>query len=136
MRNLILPLALTAGLAFPAAAQWPAPVERQLSQRYNDCMETGDAGMGVTSGMMECSGQEISRQDDRLNQAYRMTMQRLSPARKTKLRADERAWINRRDAGCRREAKVYEGGTAAALNQVQCLLRETIARRLWLEKYR
>lgn len=125
-----------AAIALPAFAQWPAPVERALSKTYNDCMASGAAAQGVTSGMMSCSGDEIGRQDARLNQAYRMTMQRLPRARQATLRTRQRAWIKRRDATCRREADVYQGGTAAALNLSQCILRETIARRLWLERYR
>lgn len=125
-----------AGIAVPAAAQWPAPVERALSREYNECMGRGDAARGVTIAMRECSGAELDRQDARLNQAYRMTMQRLSKARQTKLRTDQRAWIKRRDATCIAAAKKFEGGTMAPLEHGQCALRETIARRLWLEKYR
>lgn len=133
MIKAILTLAML-GASTAATAQWPAPVERALSSRYRDCMATGDARIGVTAGMMECSGQEYSRQDDRLNQAYRMTMQRLSKQRQTKLRTMQRAWIKRRDNGCRREAGT--DGTAATINYSGCILRETIARRLWLERYR
>lgn len=134
MRRLILTIGLGAGLSLPALAQWPAPVERALSREYNACMNREAAG--TTSGMMSCSGAEIDRQDARLNQAYRMTMQRLKPVRQARLRADERAWIARRERTCRAEARTYEDGTAGALNFSQCTLRETIARRLWLERYR
>lgn len=136
MRYPILPLALAAGIALPAAAQWPAPVERAISREYHDCMANTDAAIGVMPAMSECIGSELDRQDARLNQAYRMTMPRLSKARQTKLRTDQRGWIKRRDATCAAAADRFEGGTMAPLEHSQCALRETIARRLWLERYR
>lgn len=141
MRFTIIALALGAGLALPgpaqlAWAQWPAPVERALSREYNDCMARGDAARGATAAMRECSGAEMERQDARLNQAYRMTMQRLPKARQAKLRTAQRAWIRQRDRTCTREALPFHGGTMAPLTHGQCALRETIARRLWLERYR
>lgn len=135
MTRSILLLA-AAGLALPAAAQWPAPVERALSRAYQDCMAGDEVARGVRPAMRQCSGDEYGRQDARLNQAYRMTMQRLSRARQVTLRTSQRAWIARRDAICRRAAARYEGGTMAPLEQSQCAIRETIARRLWLERYR
>ncbi len=136
MRVTIITLALGAGLALPAAAQWPAPVERALSREYNDCMARDAAAAGVTPAMRECTGTELARQDARLNQAYRMTMQRLPKARQAKLRTAQRAWIRQRDRTCTREAMPFHGGTMAPLTHGQCALRETIARRLWLERYR
>lgn len=135
MIRTFLPLAI-AGIAIPVAAQWPAPVERALSREYNECMTRGDAARGVTPAMRECSGAELDRQDARLNQAYRMTMQRLPRARQAKLRTQQRAWIRQRDRACVREAMPFHGGTMAPLTHGQCALRETIARRLWLERYR
>jgi uncharacterized protein YecT (DUF1311 family) len=129
---------LLAALAMPLAAQaqWPKPVEARLTREYRDCMAGGAAAQGQTLAMKVCQSEEIERQDARLNQAYAMVMRRLSPKRKAALRRSERAWIARRDARCEAAARRYEGGTASGLEYQGCYLRETIARTLWLERYR
>lgn len=134
MRLLILIAALGTPLA--AQAQWPKSVEARLTRQYDRCMATGDAARGQTVAMKECNGAEIERQDARLNQAYVMVMKRLSAPRKAALRQSERAWIKARDRKCLAAAAVYQGGTAAGLEYQGCYLRETIARTLWLERYR
>lgn len=123
-------------LTGPAGAQSRAQVERRYSAEYDRCLNTGDAAQGVTSAMMSCTGLEIDRQDARLNQAYRMVMQRLRPNGKARLRTSERAWIARRDRGCRRSTDAIGGGSAAGLNYSGCILHETVKRTMWLENYR
>lgn len=129
-RILIVPLL---ALAAPAAAQWPADVEARVTPEYKTCQASGDAAKGITYAMMNCLGTEIDVQDDRLNAAYRTTMQRTK--RKTALRAAQRGWIKERDTKCRAAAE-RGGGSAAGLEGNGCILRETIARTIWLEKYR
>ena len=119
-----------------AQAQTQAQVERRLSAEYRQCFATGDAARGVTSAMMSCTGEEIDRQDARLNRTYRTAMMRLKPAAKARLRASERRWIAERDRGCRRSARTFEGGTAAGLSYSGCILDETVRRTMWLERYR
>lgn len=134
----MMKLILTAALALPTAAQaqWPKAVEARLTKQYHHCMTSGAAAQGQTLAMKVCQSEEIERQDARLNQAYVMVMKRLSPRRKAVLRQSERAWIAQRDKGCMAAAKTYEGGTASGLEYQGCYLRETIARTLWLERYR
>lgn len=132
--RILLPL-IAAALAAPAAAQWPAAVERRLTRTYTDCMTGGAAARGQTLAMNDCTAAEIERQDARLNQAYVTVMKRLPAKRKAALRNSERQWIARRDRTCRAAAARFGGGTGAGLEYGQCMLRETIARTLWLEDY-
>ena len=85
--------------------------------------------------MTECYDIELSVQDGRLNQAYKMVMQRLPAARKTALKNEERAWIKRRDAICQRHAAPEAGGTMYDVMLSSCLVDETIKRVIVLENY-
>lgn len=134
MKKLILLAALAVPLA--AQAQWPKPVEARLTAKYRSCMATGAAALGQTLAMTVCQSEEIERQDARLNQAYIMVMKRLPAKRKASLRRSERDWIRQRDRGCKAAAAAYQGGTAAGLELQGCVLRTTIERPLWLERYR
>lgn len=125
---------LSSGTALAADPQ--AEVQRRYSRDYDRCMASGDAANGQTMAMMECTGQEIERQDARLNQAYKMVMMRLTAPEKTRLRALERAWIPARDAGCDREAAPERPGSMARIIYQQCILFETTKRTMWLERYR
>ncbi len=123
-------------LATPAAAQWKPAVEARITPAYKDCMAGDDAARGVTPAMTACTHAEVERQDARLNQAYVMVMKRLPATRRPALRTSQRQWIKRRDANCQKAAAAMEGGTGASLEFLGCMMRETIERTLWLEKYR
>jgi uncharacterized protein YecT (DUF1311 family) len=128
------PMALV--LVAPASGRTTSAVEARYSAAYRNCLATGDAAKGVTSGMLDCNGAEIERQDARLNRTYRTVMARLAPPAQAKLRASERAWIGQRDRSCRRDAAVAEGGTLASVIYSGCILDRTIERTMWLERYR
>ena len=128
----ILPLSIAA----PASAEWPAAVERRLTRSYTHCMANGAAGRGQTLAMNNCTSAEIARQDARLNQVYKAVMKRLGPKRKAALRTSERQWVARRDRTCRTAAEAFGDGSGAGLEHGQCILRETIARTIWLENHR
>lgn len=135
MRTLIFILAV-AGIAASAHAQWEPEVERRLSPEYGACQESGEAAQGVTAAMMSCLGEENDRQDARLNQAYRMVINRLSTSGKTKLRQSQRSWIKSRDAAAKKVGEAAGGGSAAGLEYSSTILHQTIRRIIWLEKYR
>jgi uncharacterized protein YecT (DUF1311 family) len=122
-------------LAFTAALQ-AKPAGGDYNREYRQCMRSGNAGRGVTAGIMDCNGVEIDRQDARLNQAYRAAMRRSNPARKAALRASERAWITASDTRCRKEADAEGGGTLSAIVYSDCILEATINRRMWLQSHR
>jgi uncharacterized protein YecT (DUF1311 family) len=124
------------GLSASVVPVSDAAVEAALTAGYRRCMATGAAAEGVTSGIMDCLGAEIDRQDDRLNRTYRELMGRLPPARKTTLRNLQRAWIRQRDEGCAAEPEAQAGGSIAAITHNDCILRETTRRVIWLKGYR
>jgi uncharacterized protein YecT (DUF1311 family) len=99
-------------------------------------MDTGDAADGITSGMIECTQAELTFQDGKLNQAYRMVMTRLPAARQAELRQEQRAWIRSRDAICERERRQAGDGTLSHVAWLDCLVSETIKRTKTLEHYR
>ena len=102
---------------------------------YRKCMETGDAGKGVTSGMRECLGAELKRQDERLNASYQAALAQLGNDDQSTLRSRQRAWLAGRDAGCEQKAEPNKGGTLYPIVYGQCLLDKTIERAGWLETY-
>lgn len=118
------------------APQTNAEVEKRYSAAFNTCVESGDAARGVTPAMAECIDAELDRQDARLNQAYKMVIERLPLKRKTALRTSQRKWIRTRDATCQRAYDAAGGGTASGLEKLGCLTSETIRRTIFLERYR
>jgi len=106
-----------------------AETDEGLSKEHSDCI---DKSGGVTADMLQCEGEELDRQDARLNDAYKKLMSKLSPDRKKALLKAQRAWIKFREANC---DYWYDpqGGTAARLNASGCLLTTTAARAKELE---
>lgn len=104
--------------SFPAVAAEPA-----YSAAYARCMN--DAGS--TAAIVECTSAEFTRQDARLNAAYRTLQQALPKARRASLTRAQRAWIAFKDAEC---AFVLDpdGGSAARIAANQCVLRLTAER--------
>lgn len=106
------------------------------SSNYKQCISTGDALNGVTAAIMDCNGEEIDRQDSRLNQVYALTMASLVPVERARLRDAERSWVVQRDADCHRKESAEEGGTLASIIYSGCILEETTKRAEWLQQYR
>lgn len=98
--------------------------EVEYSKKYDRCM---DVSGGVTSEMMNCMGDEIQRQDVKLNREYQALMANLSQTRKTALRDVQRAWIKYRDLNCDFYADP-NAGTMAMLNAKSCYLEQTAQR--------
>jgi uncharacterized protein YecT (DUF1311 family) len=122
--------ALTAAVPTVAA---DTAVQKRYSRDYDRCMSKSD---GVTAAIMDCNGAEIDRQDARLNQAYKMVMNRLDALQKQSLRSSERQWIVSRDKTCQADMRDEEGGSLAAIIYSNCILNATIRRTMWLEAYR
>jgi uncharacterized protein YecT (DUF1311 family) len=125
-----------AGLAGTAFAAPKIDMEKFYSPAYNYCINNGDAGAGVTPAMGACISAEHDVQDARLNQAYKMVMQRLGTSKKARLRNSEKLWIKQRDKNCMKERDSYDGGTMASLVWGTCMIDATINRTMWLEKYK
>lgn len=111
---------LTTNTAYAANS---ADIEKRYSNNYTSCLYDGDNRSDF------CAANEYEIQDGRLNQAYVMVMKGQSKAGKAKLRSLQRAWIVKRDASCKKSP-------AAANEDIECKVDETIARTIWLEQYR
>lgn len=91
------------------------------SAAYSACVNK--AG-GETASLVDCSNEELARQDARLNTAYKTAMSVLPDQNKQKLLEAQRVWIKFRDADC----GVYyslTGGTVDLLNGSGCELDMT-----------
>ena len=69
----------------------------ELSSQYKQCMDNSG---GVTINMRECNGDELKRQNKRLNRAYKKVMKVLDAEHKDELKKVQREWIKYRNAKC------------------------------------
>ena len=83
--------------------------------------------------MIQCGEDEASRQDARLNTAYKNAMSTATD--KEALKSAQRQWIKARDAECAPEEDV-SGGQAALLNAVDCIAIKSAIRAEELERMR
>ena len=109
----------------PQTGAGPVSREQGYSASYHRCMESGEAADGVTGAMAECNSAELSKQDARLNQAYKAAMAVRTEAQKASLRDAQRAWIKLRDTRCREDVG---GGTMDVLIEGGCHLEMTFER--------
>ena len=115
MRLASLGVAFGLGIAAASAAHATSP-------GYDQCVAR--AG-GVTSAMRDCAATEYARQDRELNRVYQAARARLDPARRERLKLEERGWLKRRTAQCRARMTADAGGTAALLDADSCTLELT-----------
>lgn len=120
------------GLIIGGISQMASADEVGLTRQYSICM---DRSGGVTVNMLDCIGAETTRQDARLNRAYKDVMVSLTPERKKQLQEAQRAWIKYRDANCNFYADP-NGGTSAALNSNDCFMSSTASRAKELEGFK
>jgi uncharacterized protein YecT (DUF1311 family) len=116
-------------LALSSLSQFALAQDIGLTTQFSKCMESSN---GVTINMLECIDAEAKRQDLRINKAYKIAMDQLSPERKKQLQQAQRAWINYRDANC----QFYfdpEGGSLARVSANDCFMSATATRAKELE---
>ena len=121
-----------AAVALACTALTASAQDAALSPQFASCM---DKSGGITIGMIECIVAETTRQDARLNRAYKAAMGALeSPERKKQLQTAQRAWIKFRDANC---AYYYDpdGGSMARVSANQCMLTSTANRAQEIERF-
>ena len=124
--------ACCAAVALACTALTASAQDAALSPQFASCM---DKSGGITIGMIECIVAETTRQDARLNRAYKAAMGALeSPERKKQLQTAQRAWIKFRDANC---AYYYDpdGGSMARVSANQCMLTSTANRAQEIERF-
>jgi uncharacterized protein YecT (DUF1311 family) len=82
----------------------------------------------VTVDLANCLAKARDAADTQLNAIYEQLRGKLDSAHGQRLLAAERLWIQYRDANCRAERDLYEGGTAAQPVYLACLEAMTRAR--------
>jgi uncharacterized protein YecT (DUF1311 family) len=93
-----------------------------LRQPYIDCV---GGGAMTTAAILQCAHEEFAYQDDRLNRNYKMAMSKLSQDGKTRLRTEERQWLEE----LRRRCEFPEdGGTAHQTVSADCEVEEAAKR--------
>ena len=98
------------------------------SAAYRTCMASDDARSGVTVALMNCTGDELARQDATLNRLYRAAMARLPAGQGASLKTQERSWIKSRDAQCHQQIEDAGGGTLSEVVYSKCELDQTVHR--------
>ncbi len=127
----IKPLTFAAILASATIAS--AANEAPLSKEHAQCM---DKSGGSDVAMNECYGTEYTRQDRRLNNAYRKLLARASKTKADELRKVQRAWLTYVDAECNFLYDDEEfSGTADRLAASACNVTERAKRASDLESF-
>ena len=146
MRFLFAGMALigwaTAACAWSQPARSPAletlsadEVAARYSPEYRRCMSQGDAAQGITSGLLNCKQDELSRRDVALNRAYgRLRQGAIDAESRGRLVKIEREWLKAKDAMCHSAMEDAGEGTASAVEEVDCQLRLTARREAFLER--
>jgi uncharacterized protein YecT (DUF1311 family) len=82
-------------------------------------------GNGNTADITECFVGSASKADVELNRLYQKISLVLDPANLRQLQEAERRWIAYRDANCKAERSLWEGGTGANPAYWACIDDET-----------
>ena len=117
MPCLIAALMLTVfALTIPAGAQ-------HTNEKDSPC-----ADVVITADLANCLAKAGNAADGQLNAAYKHLRERLDAADDQRLVAAQRLWVQYRDANCKAERDLYQGGTAASPTYLACLEAMTRAR--------
>lgn len=115
---------LAAALAVAALAigtATAAPAATGLSPTFTACRDKAQGAIEQAA----CLSSETTRQDQRLNQAYRQLQAKLSGANKTKLLNAQRAWLQSRSRDGELETALYDdsqpGNLQSGLNDAMRL---------------
>jgi uncharacterized protein YecT (DUF1311 family) len=104
-------------------------IAKRYSAKFSACQRRAVA----TPENEACFVAEFTRRDGELNQAWRATLGRISPALRMALLKAQREWIVARDPFCRRVSDAFSGGTIAPIVYEDCRVEQTIRRMIWLE---
>lgn len=101
-------------------------LEQNFSAEYHGCVGNDIKEIG-------CTEDELSRQDSRLNTAYKAAMKVITIDEQAALKSKQRIWITKRETYC--DSITPETGTyVAPLINAECKAGETIKRSLEIEK--
>jgi len=112
------------------------PVDPTITKRYTAAWANCQKHAATTSENAACFEAEFRRQDTKLNQTWRETLNRLPLTEHNSLRTAQRQWVTDRDPFCRKDADGFAGGTIEPVIYVDCLVELTIRRTIWLERLR
>lgn len=116
-----------AGVLFLAAQS----VNAQSTDEMTACVDRAD---GVSTNMLECGKTEIAKWDARLNIAYRALLHREDGSKRTKLQAEQKAWLVHHLGETRRLASDPDIGSGAFMISQSFELDDIAKRTLELEK--
>jgi uncharacterized protein YecT (DUF1311 family) len=122
--------------SFPASATLPAlrrasdptRAEDGFSPDYESCL---DGAGGFTEARAACHSAELTRQSARVERALSALLAVRSGEARARLRKDQMAWLEQRDAECRDDAS---GAALDVLQEGSCRLDMTARRAAKLEK--
>lgn len=132
MRTALIAALALAALAAPAFAVTDQEIEAQYSKAYTQCLAVPSGQSTV--GMIDCTREELARQDAILNRTYAAVMKDLNARQIAKLRTAQRAWLAYRDADCA-SMEDEDWGTLSRVIANGCVLRRTVERTLELKDY-
>lgn len=79
----------------------------------------------TTLDISQCLGTALKRADTELNRSYQQALKNLNMADGERLRIAQRAWAAYRDAQCKAEFELWDGGTGGQIALPQCMLKLT-----------
>lgn len=101
---------------------------------YDSCTRTYDVP-NSTIAMSECTMRQSQAWDTVLNNVWPITLNKLSPGAKTKLRVAQRIWITSRKADCDATYEAYIDGTMRSIVYSGCMSQTTMKRYFWLKNF-
>lgn len=87
------------------------------------------AASGSTADIESCFDKAYRSADAELNALYARIQKVVEGEELATLKQAERLWVEYRDATCKAERKLYDGGSAASATFLACLGAETMARK-------
>ncbi len=107
-----------------------------MAQQGNQTLDRCAARTHGTPELNDCVSKEYDRADLQLNRAYRLLSARLNQNRRKALRNEQREWNKKRERTCEEEAAEWNGGTGQTAAYGSCLVKQTKARTIKLNRSR
>ena len=115
----------------PEEGPLDAAVEKRYTAAFDQCQKVAVSTLANAA----CFDDEFARQDKTLNRVWGVTLARISPNMRVRLRSAQRQWVAKRDPFCKTKAE-QQGGTIRPVLYVNCRVEQTIRRTMWLSALR
>ena len=107
-------------------------IKEDIDEQYEKCLSSGDAGLGITSAMINCGVEALTRYNKLLDARYAILLS-ITPARqRPALQRSTARWSATYGRPCFTAAE-RKGGTAGSLTTHPCLMEKTARRIEWIE---